>query len=510
MKKSIIFFFALLLSFSVNAQIQWQKCLGGTNDDYPYSIILTYDSGFVVAGESNSNDGNVTGNHGSYDYCIVKLDANGNVQWQKSLGGSSYEVGYCIIQTYDSGYAVSGYTYSNDGDVTGNHGFYDYWVVKLNATGTIEWQKSLGGTNDDRANSIIQTFDSGYIVAGFSNSNDGDVIGNHGDYDYWVVKLNSSGSIQWQKSLGGTDDDEASSIIQISDSGYVVAGYTFSNDSDVMFNHGGFDCWIVKLDTLGTIQWQQSLGGTGSDGAYSIAETFDSGFIVGGISNSNDSNVTGNHGLRDYWVVKLNAFGNLDWQKCFGGTGYDKANSIIQTSDSGYIVVGSSKSNDGDVTGNHGNEDYWVVKTDASGTIQWQQSLGGTDGEFAFSVIQTYDNDYLVAGSAHSNNGDVIGNHGNDDFWLVKLGVATGIENNFTSNALHAHPNPSTDIFSISANTEFDNAQLNIFNAMGCNVYSERLSGETKVIDAENFSTGIYYVQIIKGEKMWAEKIIKQ
>jgi hypothetical protein len=178
--------------------------------------------------------------------------------------------------------------------------------VKLSSSGTIQWQKCLGGSSGDRANSIQQTTDSGYIVAGITESNDGDVTGNNGTYDYWIVKLNSSGTIQWQKCLGGTVSDYAFSIQQTADSGYIVAGYSDSNDCDVSGNHGIYDYWIVKLNSSGTTQWQKCLGGTGIDYAFSIKRTTDSGYIVAGNSYSNDGDVAGYHGNADYWIVKLN------------------------------------------------------------------------------------------------------------------------------------------------------------------------------------------------------------
>jgi hypothetical protein len=235
----------------------------------------------------------------------VKLSATGAIQWQKCLGGSGWDVATSIQQTSDGGFIVAGRTNSNDGDVTGNHGNDDFWVVKLSATGEIQWQKSLGGSNDDWATSIQQTSDGGFIVAGSTDSNDGDVTGNHGNDDFWVAKLSSTGAIQWQKSLGGSGDELAESTQQTSDGGFIVTGWTTSNDGDVTGNHGGKDFWVVKLSSTGAIQWQKSLGGSGTDVAESIQQTSDGGFIVAGYTASNDGDVTGNHGYDDFWVVKL-------------------------------------------------------------------------------------------------------------------------------------------------------------------------------------------------------------
>ena len=238
----------------------------------------------------------------------------------------------------------------------------DYTVIVTVALPVISWQKSLGGSGYDRATSIQQTSDGGYIVAGNSSSIDEDVTGNHGNSDYWIVKLNSVGSIVWQKSLGGSGNDSATSIQQTSDGFYIVAGSSSSINGDVTGNHGGVDYWIVKLDSLGSILWQKSLGGSGNDYAQSIQQTSDGGYIVAGYSTSINGDVTGNHGNSDYWIVKLNHVGSIVWQKSLGGSGFDYAWSIQQTSDGGHIVAGYSTSINGDVTGNHGDYDSWIVK----------------------------------------------------------------------------------------------------------------------------------------------------
>jgi len=296
----------------------------------------------------------------------------------------------------------------------------------------IEWQKALGGSNDDEAYSVQQTSDGGYIVAGSTRSNDGDVSGNHEEvwwlvWDFWVVKLDRYGDIEWQKCLGGSDSDWAESIQQTSDGGYIVAGYTGSNDGDVSGNHGEKDFWVVKLDRYGNIKWQKALGGSDSDWAYNIQQTSDGEYIVAGYTGSNDGDVSGNHGEKDFWVVKLDRYGNIEWQKCLGGSGGggsggDYAYSVQQTSDGGYIVAGETWSNNGDVSGYHGGGDVWVVKLDRYGDIKWQKCLGGSSWDWAYSIQQTNDGGYIVAGLTRSNDGDVSGNHGEKDFWVVKLG----------------------------------------------------------------------------------------
>jgi hypothetical protein len=192
----------------------------------------------------------VKGWDGGRDMWIVKLDPSGKKVWQTARGGSAWDVAYSIQQTKDRGYIVAGYTESNNGDVKGNHGGKDCWVVKLNTKGKIEWQKCLGGSKDDIAYGVEQTKDGGYIVGGHTASNNGDVKGNHGDTDFWVVKLNSSGHLIWQKCLGGSRDDIAYSIQQTADEGYVIAGYTYSDDGNVSGHHKDRDVWVVKLGAI--------------------------------------------------------------------------------------------------------------------------------------------------------------------------------------------------------------------------------------------------------------------
>ena len=465
----------MALAAMVGAQptIEWQRCLGGSIHDFALSIQQTGVGGYIVAGYSKSNDGDVSVNHGYSDYWVVKLNASGSIEWQRSLGGSSSDWAYSIRQTFDGGYIVAGYSFSNDGDVSGNHGYVDYWVVKLNSVGEIEWQKSLGGSDEDKAYSIYQTSDSGYIVSGCSESNDGDVSGNHGAYDYWVVKLNSSGSIEWQRSLGGSGNDYAYSIQQTGDGGYIVAGYSYSNDGDVSGNNGASDYWVVKLNSSGSTEWQRSLGGSVNDYARSIQQTGDGGYIVAGYSFSNDGDVSGNNGASDYWVVKLNSSGSIEWQRSLGGSAHDEAYSIYQTSDSGYIVAGSSESNDGDVSGHHGTPgdsiDYWVVKLNSAGSIVWQRSLGGSDWDEAYSIHQTTDYGYIMAGFSNSNDGDISENHGDYDFWVVKFSPDDGISegNEDLQPLVHTigvFPNPFNTSCVITAP---ENAEIEIYDLRG-------------------------------------------
>jgi len=502
-------FTALMLFFGtlVFAQpsIVWQKCLGGGRGDVAYSIQQTSDGGFIVAGYSASNYGDVSGNHGGLDYWVVKLNSAGNIVWQKCLGGRYNDVAYSIQQTLDGGFIVAGYTDSYDGNVSGHHVSSDFWVVKLNSSGVIVWQKCLGGNSYDRANSIKQTSDGGFIVAGYTDSYAGDVSGHHGRADFWVVKLDSSGNIVWQKCLGGSDNEEAHSIQQTSDGGFIVAGYTFSNDGDVSGNHGGLDFWIVKLNSSGRIEWQKCLGGSSYDWAFSIQQTSDGGYIVAGYSKSNDGDVSGHRGfLEDFWVVRLDSSGDIIWKKCLGGTGYDVAYSVQQTSDGGFIVAGYTRSNNGDVSGHHGSADsadYWVVKLNSSGNIVWQKCLGGRYNDVAYSIQQTSEGGFIVAGYTISNDGDVRGNHGYYDFWVVKLSPVGVSENVIVPEKfkLSVFPNPFNSSCMITAPS---GAKVKIYDlqgrliSKGIQPFAESQGKRTLIWQPdETIRSGVYFVK---------------
>ncbi|MDN7025301.1 T9SS C-terminal target domain-containing protein [Methanoculleus sp. FWC-SCC1] len=406
-----------------SSAVIFQRPYGGSGAELAYAIQEIGDGGYIAAGTTGSNDGDVSGNHGGVDAWVVKTDAGGMLLWQRCLGGSGDDTAASIRQTDDGGYVLTGYTTSNDGDVSGNHGSDDLWVVKLDADGDLLWQRCLGGSFRDAGAAIRQTSDGGYVVAGAALSFDGDVRGNNGLSDVWVVKLDGSGSLLWQSCLGGSGIDAGASIQETADGGYIVAGGTFSNNGDVSGNHGGADAWVVKMDGRGRLLWQRCLGGSEDDYAAAVAETADGGYIVTGTTGSSDGDITGNHGSDDLWVVKLDADGDLLWQRCLGGSGDDRGWSICRTTDGGYLVGGWTASADGDATGSHGGADLWMVKLNAAGSLLWQRCCGGSGGDYGYGILQHTDGGYVGAGSTASRDGDVTGKHASSDLWVVKVAV---------------------------------------------------------------------------------------
>jgi uncharacterized delta-60 repeat protein len=406
--------------------VEWAKNLGGSHNDLANQVLQTADGGYVIAGSSYSTDGDVKGNRGEEDCWVAKLDARGSLEWQRSLGGSARDQAFSIALTSDGGYIVAGSSESRDGDVGYNQGAQDFWVAKLSAAGDLEWERSLGGSGPDQANSVAQAPVGGYIVAGSSYSSDGDVSGPHGGSDFWVAKLSAEGDTEWEKSLGGSGRDFAESVAPTSDGGYIVAGYSDSTDGDVRGNHGKEDLWVAKLSANGALEWQKSLGGSSYEQAHSIAQTSDGGYLVAGASESTDGDVKGNHGKEDLFVAKLSPKGALEWQRSLGGSQSETAYSVIQTSDGGFAVAGFSSSADGDAPGDRLSKDFWVARLSAQGALEWQKGLGGGFLDEARSIVETADGGYVVAGESESSDGDITDNHGSSDFWVVKLSPPAG------------------------------------------------------------------------------------
>ncbi len=508
---------SLMTGFAQAPAIKWQKSLGGAGFDKATSIQQTSDGGFIVAGVTSSTAGDITTNNGTNDYWVVKLDSLANITWQKTLGGSGDDGANAVTQTSDGGYFVVGSSNSPaSGNITNPKGQYDVWVAKLTPSGIMTWQKSYGGTSLDEAYAVQQTTDGGYIIAGDSRSNNFDLTANNGIYDFWIIKIDAVGAIQWQKSLGGSGDDIARAIQQTPDGGYIVTGETNSNNADVSGNNGGIDYWVVKLSSMGAIQWQKCLGGAAADIAYTVKQTSDGGYVVGGKAASNNGNVTGNKGLENAWVVKLTSTGVITWQKCFGGNVFDACNSIQQTIDGGYIFAGTASSNTLDVSGNNGGNDYWVVKLNSAGTFSWQKCLGGSNGDFGACIQQTSDEGYVVAGNASSSNGDITNAKGLADFWVVRfkgvftptITVPTAInETNSSNSQFNIFPNPSNGIITVSFNSEIgDGYQLRMTDPLGRLVFEEKINEDQLTFDVSGVATkGIYFLSMFNKDRNLVE-----
>lgn len=355
------------------------------------------------------------------------------IEWQNTIGGNGIDELSTIIQTSDNGFFLGGNSASGiSGDKTSpSFGMNDFWVIKTDQSGNIQWQQTFGGDGEDRLTVIVQNSDDSYLIGGYSASG---LSGNKteiskGEFDYWIIKLDVTGAVIWQKDFGGFADDVLTNIMQTEDAGYLIAGYSISEISGdrTAISNGLNDYWILKLDATGNIQWQKSYGGISQDILQSIDITSDGGFLLSGNSSSGISGDKSMpcYGWDDYWVIKTDASGNIEWQKTIGGTHQELLLASFQTNDGGYFLAGSSYSNIGfDKSENCiGVNDYWVVKIDQLGNIIWQNTIGGYHADELKSAIQTSDFGYLIGGWTYSGiSGDKSEkNKGHDDYWILKL-----------------------------------------------------------------------------------------
>jgi len=417
--------------------IQAQKVLGGNNTDgFKVSLAVLENGGLVVGGASYSNkSGEKTQNiRGSNDYWIIKMNDNGKIDWDKTIGGMFDDNFKAVIQTSDGGYALIGESSSitsveKDED---SRGSTDYWIVKLDKKGNIQWNKTIGGSGTEYIDNIVQTGDDGYILAGSSDSyRSGEKSeDSRGFFDYWVVKLDKNGNIQWDKTIGGNDNEFLSGVELTSDGGVALSGFSISNISGEKTENsrGDFDNWIVKLSKEGHIEWDKTIGGNGGEFGRGIKQTSDGGYLICGISNSNISweKTEDSRGFFDYWIVKLDKTGKFEKDKTIGGSGDDtEVWCLEKTSDGGYIFGGTSNSNiSGEKTeDSRGDYDYWIVKLDRDLNIQWDKTIGGYGYDALYAIKEVRKNYFAAGGLSWSDVGGdkTQSSRGFADYWVVWL-----------------------------------------------------------------------------------------
>ena len=431
---ALLYLFCCASLQAQDTTIQWQSIFGDPSGSCRLkSTVATNDSGYIISGYGIST-GSPFGTHGGYDILVQKYDKYGNATWKTiSYGGHKDDTIGSIIATPDNGAILVGSTLSanngkNDYDVSFNHGGYDVWVVKLDNSGSIIWEKSYGSSKDDYGASICSTFDGGYVIVGYSNGNDSNLTKNNGSFDFWVFKIDSLGKLLWQKSYGGSKYDIAKSVVQAPDSGFVICGFSESNDGDATKNNGGSDFWILKLDSSGNLVWQKSYGGSKDESANSIINA-KKGYLVAGYTASNDSDVSKNHGSCDFWILEIDYAGKIVWERTYGGDNHDICNSIISAKDSGYILAGETSSKNGDVKFNHGVVytgfgDAWILKISENDSLEWEKTYGGSLGDYASTITCLKNNSYVFAGLSFSSDGDLssFGTWGTKaGGWIVKL-----------------------------------------------------------------------------------------
>jgi len=404
------FLFVLLCSslvVSVDAASTWQNTYGGNSGEGAYSIVETPDGGYALAGVTSSFGA------GGGDAWLVKTDLAGNMQWSRTYGEESFtDIAFSLVATSDGGYALGGV-------LNGSIESGDFWLIKTDESGIKEWSKTYGGAGSDEAFSLVQASDGGYALAGYTGS-----FGAGGN-DFWLVKTDAAGNMQWNKTYGGAGFDFPRSLVATSDGGYAIAGMTHHiTDEEIEFpillgnadqTYEGGDAtnqtyylsyevfWLVKTDALGNVEWNQTYGEKGQSFAYSVIETSDGGFALAGYTTAFGA------GSFDFWLVKTDEFGNIEWNQTYGGTDFEIAKSLVATSDGGFAMAGVTWSFSA------GEGDFWLVKTDMFGNMEWNQTYGGIKDDSAWSLVATSDGGFAMAGVTYS-----FPAAGFSDVWFIK------------------------------------------------------------------------------------------
>ncbi|MDD1740912.1 MAG: VWA domain-containing protein [Methanothrix sp.] len=357
--------------------ISWDRPYGGQGHDWGESVEQTADGGYIITG---TTDRSASSGEGKGDVWLFKADDNGSMLWEKTFGGPEWDDGYCVQQTIDAGYIITG---SRGGDL---------WLIKTDENGTKIWDRIFGGPREDWGESVQQTGDGGYIIAGVTDRISSSVAGSG---DLWLIRTDKNGTKIWDRVLGESGADWGRSVQQTADGGYIVTGLL--DDSDL---------WLIKMDENGTRLWEKTFAGTGRAEGYAVQQIPQGGYVIAGATASLSGNLN-----EDLWLIKTDENGKKLWDKTYGGSDRDWGESVQQTDDGGFIIAGITYSS------GRGSGDLWLVRTDKNGTMLWDKAYGGANRDWGQSVRQTDDSGYIIAGRTESYG---AGYEGYEDLWLIK------------------------------------------------------------------------------------------
>ena len=521
--KTAVFIFIFLPLSLFSQDVLWEKSLGGKHAEFLYDALPTPDYGYILVGSSlsNKNGNKEDKNKGDLDFWLWKMDERGNQEWQKSFGGNKVDLLQSLSLTIDGGYILAGTSSSDKGfdkkdDCKGQE---DFWIIKLDAKGGEEWQKTIGGNGAEKLLSVIQTNDGGYILGGTSSSDKAEPNekgkvdeynkseNSRGNLDFWIVKLNSTGKIEWQKTIGGKYNDILKCLIQVKEGGYLLGGYSnspYSGDKTAN-NFGQGDFWIVKITDRGEIEWQKVLGGNKDDNLFSLIQTKDGGLLIGGNSNSDatDTKSKSNKNGTDFWVIKMNENGNIEWQEIYDYGKNDVLTSIIENRDGTFLIGGyaaseskSKKKGNPSKLDDEGVNDYIALKINSKGEEIWTKIIGSKGDEILRKLFETRDGGYLLAGTSNGKiSRDKNTSKGGNDFWIVKLKDKN--KPNQEKVTVEAFPNPAINYTNLVINYDYTYGTATLYDLNGRMIKSEKMNGSRTIpIDLSALPQGIYLVYI--------------
>lgn len=459
----------------------WTKVYGGQNNYGAHSILQTQDEGYIAVGYTSDQSGN------NDEIYIMRTNSFGDSLWTKTYGGNKDELVFSIMPTSDNRYIIAGYSnsylYDDDDDII---------ILKINSNGDTLWTKTYGDSVIERSRFARETSDGGIIIVGYKES-----LVNNNDYDVYLIRTNNNGDTLWTKTIGGNSRDLGVTILQLSDGGYIILGATES------FGEGGWDVYLIRINSLGDTLWTKTYGGPNYEEGYAIQQTSDGGFVISG---NTDSYGVGN---LDFYLIKTNSNGDTLWTKTYGGSNDDIGFDVKTTQDKGYAIIGFSNSF------STGDYDVYLIKTDSSGNTLWTQTYGWQGDERAYEIQLTADNGYIIPATTESFFS------GRDAIYLVRIqSDLTNMEdkfNDFQISSFYVYQNfpnpfnPMTRIQYATGSRQF--VRLRVYDLLGKEISTlvnqEKPAGAYTVeFDASNLSSGIYFYQLQAGDFTETKKMI--
>jgi hypothetical protein len=513
--KSFNFFLGFILLFGVAASqtpsILWEKTFGGSDDDKGNDVIINSTGNYDIIGQTLSNDGDLSILNGG-DSWYLCLDSQGLIKKNICTGGADITVGNSLDNSQSEGIVACGTTLAYDlnrfhGSAFNIH--YDIVIYKLDSSGTLKWLNCYGSYGDDYGIQIKSCLDSGYIFISEVELGGFDVQGFHGVTDWWITKIDSIGQIQWSRCMGGSYFDHVKGVTVLPSGGYLVTGINGSSDGDVTCSDISKSLRVVKLDLQGNIVWDNCYG-NGGVFAGDILATSDGGFVVGASASSNGGDVSGLFGVQNFWFFKADSLGQIQWSGCYGGTRVDELLSLSQTSDGGFLLSGASNSN---LSHSPMNKDALIVKIDSIGNQEWLTYLGGSDDDVANGAIETADHDVVMVGYTKSSDGDVSFNHGMKDLWVVKLGASVNIaeqQQPFGSFAGKLHEDKATLQFVSSISTSITISFFDLSGREFKSVNQNSIIGKNQFEIPISLSKGAYIIKVASSKGMLSKLVMAE
>ena len=406
--------------------LQWVQLFGGSQEDIAHDVIATQDGGFAVIGNTKSIDGDVQDKSVEVaDIIVLKYSSNAELQWAKTYGGSLDDRGHSLVQMPDGGYVLLGYSMSSDIDASNNEGQHDNWVIRVDAQGNLLWEKSFGFLGHDHAYSIITTQDGGLLFNGFldvtSSAGLGSTArgGSHGVGEFWVHKIDPLGNIQWRRYYGGTSNDRSYAAVETVAGDFVIVGTSESTDVDISLPRGDYDVWVIKIAADGKLLWERSFGGSAYEGSNAVWLDREQNIHVLGNTFSADHDVSSPLGSSDFWLISIDQGGQLLTENTFGGSDFDLGQDVLLDQDNQFWLTGYSRSKDIDLSENQGDNDIALFQLDQNKFPKQHFSLGGSGLDLAHAMVELTQGGILVVGSTESTDGPFAGNRGDKDIFLA-------------------------------------------------------------------------------------------